>query len=279
METTLEPAGRYLLEVRGLTKIFGTLKACDHVDLKIRPGEIHSLLGENGAGKSTLVKMLFGSLEPNSGEILWKGEPVRITSPGVARKLGIGMVFQHFSLFEALTAAENIALSLDDKTPISTIAAKAQALSYSYGLPLDPYSMVGDLSVGERQRIEIIRCLLQTPQLIILDEPTSVLTPQEADKLFETLERLRSEGKSILYISHRLEEVKRDVRRRHRPPARQGGRPLRPAQETAASLARMMVGNEVQSVVRPPVEAPQRIRRCSRSASSAASRRRRSRSR
>ena len=129
--TTRGPTAANLLEVRGLTKIFGTLKACDHVDLTIGKGEIHALLGENGAGKSTLVKMLFGSLEPNSGEILWKGEPVRIASPSAARKLGIGMVFQHFSLFEALTAAENIALSLDDDTPISTIAAKAQALSYS----------------------------------------------------------------------------------------------------------------------------------------------------
>ncbi|MGN6144238.1 MAG: ATP-binding cassette domain-containing protein, partial [Mesorhizobium sp.] len=198
-----------LLEVRGLTKIFGSLTACDHIDLTIARGEIHALLGENGAGKSTLVKMLFGSLEPHSGEILWQGQPVRIQNPGVAKKLGIGMVFQHFSLFEALTAAENIALSLDDGSPINQIAAKARALSYSYGLPLDPDSLVGDLSVGERQRIEIIRCLLQLPQLIILDEPTSVLTPQEADKLFETLERLRAEGKSILYISHRLEEVKR----------------------------------------------------------------------
>jgi general nucleoside transport system ATP-binding protein len=255
VETTLETDGHYLLEVAGLTKIFGTLKACDHVDLKIGRGEIHALLGENGAGKSTLVKMLFGSLEPNSGEIFWKGEPVRIISPGAARKLGIGMVFQHFSLFEALTAAENIALSLDDKTPISTIAAKARALSYSYGLPLDPYALVGDLSVGERQRIEIIRCLLQTPQLIILDEPTSVLTPQEADKLFETLERLRSEGKSILYISHRLEEVKRmcDAATVLRHGKVVGH--CDPRQETASSLARMMVGSEVLAVVRPPVEA------------------------
>ena len=134
-----------LLEVRGLTKIFGTLKACDHVDLKVGRGEIHALLGENGAGKSTLVKMLFGSLEPNEGEILWNGRSVRVTSPSAARKLGIGMVFQHFSLFDALTAAENIALSLDDDTPIATLAAKAQALSHSYGLPLDPYSVVGDL--------------------------------------------------------------------------------------------------------------------------------------
>ncbi len=241
-----------LLEVRGLTKIFGTLKACDHVDLTVGKGEIHSLLGENGAGKSTLVKMLFGSLEPNAGEIRWNGQPVRITSPSAARKLGIGMVFQHFSLFDALTAAENIALSLDDDTPIGTIAAKAQALSYSYGLPLDPYALVGDLSVGERQRIEIIRCLLQTPQLIILDEPTSVLTPQEADKLFETLDRLRGEGKSILYISHRLEEVKRmcDAATVLRHGKVVGH--CDPRKETASSLARMMVGNEVQAVVRQP---------------------------
>ena len=246
--------GQSLLEVRGLTKIFGTLKACDGVDLTIRKGEIHALLGENGAGKSTLVKMLFGSLEPYSGEIRWNGEPVTIGSPSVAKKLGIGMVFQHFSLFEALSAAENIALSLNDQTPITTIAAKAQALSYSYGLPLDPYSLVGDLSVGERQRIEIIRCLLQTPELIILDEPTSVLTPQEADKLFETLERLRSEGKSILYISHRLEEVKRmcDAATVMRHGKVVGHRD--PRKETAASLARMMVGNEVHAVVRAPVE-------------------------
>ncbi|SFT92890.1 ABC transporter ATP-binding protein [Mesorhizobium sp. YR577] len=254
MTATLETHGANLLEVRGLTKIFGTLKACDGIDLTVGKGEIHALLGENGAGKSTLVKMLFGSLEPNAGEIRWNGEPVRIANPHAARKLGIGMVFQHFSLFDALTAAENIALSLDDDTPIATIAAKAKALSYSYGLPLDPYSLVGDLSVGERQRIEIIRCLLQTPELIILDEPTSVLTPQEADKLFETLERLRAEGKSILYISHRLEEVKRMC---DRATVLRHGKVVGhcdPRKETASSLARMMVGSEVLSVVRPPAE-------------------------
>ncbi len=242
-----------LLEVRGLTKIFGSLRACDSIDLTVGKGEIHALLGENGAGKSTLVKMLFGSLEPNAGEIRWDGQPVRIPSPSAARRLGIGMVFQHFSLFDALTAAENIALSLDSSTPIATIAAKAKALSYSYGLPLDPYSLVGDLSVGERQRIEIIRCLLQTPQLIILDEPTSVLTPQEADKLFETLDRLRAEGKSILYISHRLEEVKRmcDAATVLRHGKVVGH--CDPRQETAASLARMMVGNDIQAVHREPI--------------------------
>ncbi|MDO9306822.1 MAG: ATP-binding cassette domain-containing protein, partial [Mesorhizobium sp.] len=120
-----------LLDVRGLTKVFGSLIACNSVDLQIAKGEIHALLGENGAGKSTLVKMLFGTLAPNAGEILWNGKQVRIGSPGEARRLGIGMVFQHFSLFEALTAAENIALSLDSTTPLSAIAAKAKELSHS----------------------------------------------------------------------------------------------------------------------------------------------------
>ncbi|MEO3385838.1 ABC transporter ATP-binding protein [Mesorhizobium sp. CAU 1741] len=241
-----------LLEVRGLTKIFGQLKACDAVDLTISKGEIHALLGENGAGKSTLVKMLFGTLAPAQGDIVWKGETVDISTPAQARQLGIGMVFQHFSLFEALTAAENILLSLDDGTSLDTIAAKARDLSKAYGLPLDPFAWVGDLSVGERQRIEIIRCLLQEPELIILDEPTSVLTPQEADKLFETLERLRSEGKSILYISHRLEEVKRLC---DRATVLRHGKVVAncdPRQETAASLARMMVGSEVTTATRPP---------------------------
>ncbi|QPC87722.1 ATP-binding cassette domain-containing protein [Mesorhizobium sp. NBSH29] len=252
VEASSATEAQNLLEVRGLTKIFGTLRACDSVDLTIAKGEIHALLGENGAGKSTLVKMLFGSLEPHSGEILWNGKPVRIANPHSAKKLGIGMVFQHFSLFEALTAAENIALSLNDGTPIGTIAAKAKALSYAYGLPLDPFSHVGDLSVGERQRIEIIRCLLQTPELIILDEPTSVLTPQEADRLFETLERLRTEGKSILYISHRLEEVKRMC---DRATVLRHGKVVghcNPRDETAASLARMMVGAEIGTITRSP---------------------------
>ncbi|PYE88243.1 ABC transporter ATP-binding protein [Phyllobacterium leguminum] len=235
-----------LLDVRRVTKTFGNLVACDAIDLVIKRGEIHALLGENGAGKSTFVKMLFGSLQPVAGEIFWKGRKVNISSPAVARGLGIGMVFQHFSLFDSLTAAENIALSLDKKIPLQDIAVRARDLGEAYGLPLDPDALVGDLSVGERQRIEIIRCLLQEPDLIILDEPTSVLTPQEADRLFVTLERLRAEGKSILYISHRLDEVKRLCDRatvlRHGKVAGD----CDPRKETPASLARMMVGNDIK---------------------------------
>ena len=248
-----------LLEAEKLTKIFGTLKACDGIDLKIGTGEIHALLGENGAGKSTLVKMLFGALQPTSGYIAWKGERFTVTSPAMGRSLGIGMVFQHFSLFDALTAAENIALSLDEKSPLDKIAARAREIGQTYGLPVDPDALVGDLSVGERQRIEIIRCLLQNPDLIILDEPTSVLTPQEADLLFVTLERLRSEGKSILYISHRLEEVRRLCDRatvlRHGKVVGQ----CDPRTQTAASLARMMVGYDIHVIERLPAEWTDRI--------------------
>lgn len=248
MSSSDVPETGALLSVRKLTKLFGSFAACRDIDLDVMPGEIHALLGENGAGKSTLVKMLFGVLEPSDGEILWQGNPVLIDSPGEARKLGIGMVFQHFSLFEALTVAENIALSLDDSIPIGRIAEEAASLSRAYGLPLDPNAHVADLSVGERQRIEIVRALLQNPKLIILDEPTSVLTPQEADRLFETLFKLRSEGRSVLYISHRLEEVQRICQRatvlRH---GKVTGS-CNPRRETAASLARMMVGSDVATV-------------------------------
>jgi ABC-type uncharacterized transport system ATPase subunit len=242
------PAAEALLSVRKLTKLFGSFTACNEIDLEIQPGEIHALLGENGAGKSTLVKMLFGVLEPSHGQIVWQGQPVSIDAPGTARKLGIGMVFQHFCLFEALTVAENIALSLDSNIPLAKIAEEAAKLSRAYGLPLDPNAHVADLSVGERQRIEILRALLQNPKLIILDEPTAVLTPQEADRLFETLFQLRDEGRSVLYISHRLEEVQRICSRatvlRH---GKVTGA-CDPRQETTGSLARMMVGSDVASV-------------------------------
>lgn len=245
-----------LLSVQNLTKVFGALKANDNVELEIDKGEIHALLGENGAGKSTLVKMLFGSLQPDGGTISWLGIPTIIPKPSFARALGIGMVFQHFSLFDSLTVAENIALSLDKSIPLNKVSAEAQNLADKYGLTLNPEALVGDLSVGERQRVEIIRCLLQQPQLIILDEPTSVLTPQEAERLFETLETLRLEGKSILYISHKLDEVKRLCDRatvlRH---GKVVGHCI-PAEETAGSLAAMMVGESIHTVRKQSGEAP-----------------------
>ncbi len=240
--------GELLLEARAIVKTFGALVANDQVDLKVAPGEIHALLGENGAGKSTLVKMLYGSLQPDAGEIRWKGQAAAIGSPAAARRLGIGMVFQHFSLFEALTVVDNIALALPKDAWAADLPEKVRSVSASYGLPLDPLARVADLSVGERQRIEIVRCLLQEPELIIMDEPTSVLTPQEADQLFVTLERLASEGCAVLYICHRLEEVKRlcqaaTILRHGKVVAH-----CDPADETAGSLARMMVGSEIHEV-------------------------------
>ena len=238
----------YLLEALHDTKVFGALKANDGVTLKVKPGEIHAFLGENGAGKSTLVKMIYGALQPTSGEFRWMGRPVTIQSPAAARKLGIGMVFQHFSLFEALTVAENIALAMPGAFDMRSLSARITAVSRDYGLPLEPSAVVADLSVGERQRIEIVRCLLQEPKLLIMDEPTAVLTPQEADQLFVTLQRLASEGCAVIYISHRLEEVKQLC---HNATILRHGKVVAnvdPARETAASLARLMVGGDIHVV-------------------------------
>ena len=251
-----------LFEARGIIKRFGTLVANDQVDLKVAPGEIHALLGENGAGKSTLVKMIYGSLQPTAGDFLWHGAPMSVANPAAARKLGIGMVFQHFSLFEALSVTENIALALPPDLSMRDLATRIATVSKSYGLPLEPTAVVADLSVGERQRIEIVRCLLQEPRLLIMDEPTAVLTPQEADQLFLTLERLASEGCSILYISHRLEEVKRlchasTILRHGKVVAR-----VDPRQETAGSLAKLMVGAEIHAVRGGQVRADGKPRLC-----------------
>ena len=240
--------GEFLLEARNITKVFGALRANDDVTLSLKPGEIHALLGENGAGKSTLVKVIYGSLQPTSGELYWKGRRVIVPNPAAARELGIGMVFQHFSLFDSLTVTENIALALPSDEKIEGMARRIEKVSDDYGLPLRPDALVVDLSVGERQRIEIVRCLLQEPHLLVMDEPTAVLTPQEADQLFVTLERLASEGCGVLYISHRLEEVKRlchdaTILRHGKLVSR-----VDPQQETAASLAALMVGTEVAAV-------------------------------
>lgn len=237
-----------LLEARNIVKIFGTLRANDDVSLSVMPGEIHAFLGENGAGKSTLVKMIYGTLQPSSGQFFWNGVPVTISSPSVARKLGVGMVFQHFSLFDALTVAENIALAMPGPFDLVALSDRITKISASYGLPISPTAVVADLSVGERQRIEIIRCLLQEPKLLIMDEPTSVLTPQEANQLFVVLKRLAKEGCSVLYISHRLEEVKdlctaATILRHGKVVAR-----VNPKVESAASLARLMVGGDVHTV-------------------------------
>nr|WP_246505002.1 ABC transporter ATP-binding protein [Microvirga antarctica] len=234
--------------MRGISKRYGDLLANDGIDIAIRPGEIHALLGENGAGKSTLVKIMYGVVEPTAGEILWEGRPVAIASPVQARDLGIGMVFQHFSLFDELTVAENIAVALSDTWTLSAVRAKLGDISRNYGLALEADRAVWTLSAGERQRIEIVRCLLQEPRLLILDEPTSVLTPQEAEHLFVTLDKLSAEGVSILYISHKLEEVRRLCQTATILRAGKVVASIDPRQRSAREIAALMVGAEVGDV-------------------------------
>ncbi|HEV7292545.1 MAG TPA: ABC transporter ATP-binding protein [Devosia sp.] len=238
------------LELTGITKRFPGVLANDNVTFSVRPGEIHALLGENGAGKSTLVKMIYGIMQPDAGEIRWNGQPVTVANPKAARRLGIGMVFQHFSLFEALTVLENIALGMDAKIPARELETRIREVMTTYGLLLDPYRTVATLSVGERQRIEIVRALLLDPQLLIMDEPTSVLTPQEVDQLFEVLRKLAAQGCSILYISHKLHEIKALC---DTATILRGGKLVDtcdPRQETSRSMAEKMIGAGLKDIVR-----------------------------
>jgi ABC-type uncharacterized transport system ATPase subunit len=235
-------ASEYLLELVDLTKSFPGVLANDNVSFRVGHGEIHALLGENGAGKSTLVKMIYGVLRPDIGEMHIHGETYGPASPSEARAHGIGMVFQHFSLFEALTVAENIELGINPELAKGDLRTRIVEVSAYYGLKLEPDRIIGDLSVGQRQRVEIVRCLLQNPRLIIMDEPTSVLTPQEVKVLFGTLRQLAKEGCSILYISHKLEEIRELC---DQATILRGGKVVGtciPSEQTAKSLAELMIG-------------------------------------
>jgi len=243
------------LILRGITKRYPAILANDSVDLEVSAGEIHALMGENGAGKSTLMKIVYGVTRPDAGSIEWEGRKVAIHKPAQARRLGIGMVFQHFALFETLNVAENIALALDERVTPAALAPRIEEVARRYGLPIDPLQLVHSMSVGERQRVEIVRCLLQSPKLLIMDEPTSVLTPQAVRQLFETLRRLAAEGTSILYISHKLEEIRTLC---DNATVLRGGRvsgKARPRELDNAGLARLMVGNDLEDRPLQPREA------------------------
>ena len=233
------------LELRGIRKAYPTVVANDGIDLAVAPGEIHAVIGENGAGKSTLMKIIYGMVRPDAGDMLWEGREVLVRSPADAQRLGIGMVFQHFALFDTLTVAQNIALASPARGGIEQLSEKIAAIAQHYGLPLEPDRPVYTLSVGERQRVEIVRALMQAPGLLIMDEPTSVLTPQAVEKLFATLRQIAAEGRSILYISHKLEEISSVC---DGATVLRGGKVtgvVDPRRESAATMARMMIGAEL----------------------------------
>ena len=242
------------LELRSITKQYPAVRANDSVSLTVQPGQIHAVLGENGAGKSTLMKIIYGAVRPDAGQVLWNGAPVQVASPAQARTLGISMVYQHFSLFDTLTAAENVWLGLDRGLTLAQVTARIREVAATYGLEVDPLRPVHTLSVGERQRVEIVRALLTDPKLLILDEPTSVLTPQAVERLFVTLRQLSAAGCSILYISHKLDEIRALC---HHCTVLRGGKvtgEVDPRQESNASLSRLMIGAEPPPLQHRPAQ-------------------------
>jgi len=260
MTSASDGGHRYRLELEGITKIYPSVIANENVSLKVEPGEIHAVLGENGAGKSTLMKMIYGVARPDAGRMKWEGEVVQVENPAHARRLGIGMVFQHFSLFETLNVVENVALALPGNPDLDALAGRISEMSDRYGLPVDPLRLVHVLSVGERQRVEIIRCLLQNPRLLIMDEPTSVLTPQAVHRLFDTLRQLAAEGCSILYISHKLDEIQALC---HVATVLRDGKVTGdciPSEETPKSMARLMIGKELPVPERSTPTEPGEVR-------------------
>jgi simple sugar transport system ATP-binding protein len=239
-----------MLEMKGITKRFPGVLANDRVDFDLYAGEVHTLLGENGAGKSTLMKVLYGLYQAEEGEISLHGEPIRITDPTVAIEHHIGMIHQHFMLVETLTVAENVALGLPSSrgavTDLDVVSERITELGREFGLEIDPSAMVWQLAVGQKQRVEIIKALYRDARLLILDEPTAVLTPQEVEQLFATLRHLTDDGRGLIFISHKLHEV---LALSDRITVMRHGRvtgATTPGESTRHSLAQMMVGRDVK---------------------------------
>jgi ABC-type uncharacterized transport system ATPase subunit len=238
-----------MLEMRGITKRFPGVIANDRVDFDVRPGEVHTLLGENGAGKSTLMRVLYGLYQPEEGEIYLRGERVAIPSPAVAIQHGIGMIHQHFMLVATLTVAQNVALGLPSSrrplTDLDRVSDRIHELSSAYSLSVDPSAYIWQLSVGERQRVEIMKALYRDASLLVLDEPTAVLTPQEVDELFKVFRQMVADGRGLVFISHKIREV---LALSDRITVLRNGRvagTVLPADVTKRDLAHMMVGRDV----------------------------------
>jgi len=246
----LSPSAPPLLSLRQVTKRYPGLIANDKIDLDVMPASIHAVLGENGAGKSTLMKLAYGVTKADEGSMFWQGKTVDIKNTAQARKLGIGMVFQHFSLFETMTVVENISMTVPGSR--KELANKIQQLGEKYNLTVNPLASVHALSVGEKQRVEIIRCLLQDLRLLILDEPTSVLPPQHVQSLFVALRKLQASGVAILYISHKLEEI-RDLC--DTATILQAGRvtgTVDPREKTSRELSELMIGRNIPHIASLP---------------------------
>ena len=251
---------RPILELRGITKSFPGVLANDHVDFDLRRGEVHALLGENGAGKSTLMNILYGLYHPDEGEIRINGEPVRISSPKAAIELGVGMVHQHFMLIPVMTVAENIVLAEEPRTAgvfldYDAAIRRVRDLAATFNFAIDPDAKVERITVGQQQRVEILKALFRGADILILDEPTAVLTPQEADELFAILRTLQREGMSIIFISHKLREV---LEIAERITVLRRGKKIDTVPREGATpqgLARLMVGREVLlRVEKPPID-------------------------
>ena len=249
------PGAPARLQLTGITKRYPAVVANSGVSLTVQPGEIHAVLGENGAGKSTLMKIIYGAVQPDEGSMYFNGQPVQVRNPQEARALGIAMVFQHFSLFDTLSVAENVWLGLDKSLRLQEVTERITAKAAEYGLDIDPLRPVHTLSVGEMQRVEIIRALLTEPKVLILDEPTSVLTPQAVEKLFVVLRRIAAEGCSILYISHKLHEIRSLCTACTVLRGGQVTGVCNPSQESNASLSRLMIGAEPPDLMHRPVHA------------------------
>ncbi|MDR1506947.1 MAG: ABC transporter ATP-binding protein [Treponema sp.] len=254
---------KYVIEMRHITKVFPSIVANDDITLEIKKGEIHALLGENGAGKSTLMSILFGLYEPDGGHIFVRGKETKIGNPNEANRLGIGMVHQHFRLVDRFTTLENIVLGVETTRygvlRMTEAKTKVMEISQKYGLTIDPDARISDISVGMQQRVEILKMLYRDNEILVFDEPTAVLTPQEIEELAKTMKGLAKEGKSIIFISHKLAEIKQVADRCTVLRKGKYVKTVNVADVTIEELSELMVGRKVILKVKKETALPKEV--------------------